>query len=97
MRRRALRWALLILAALLALMTAVSPAADVPVKVYDSTAACIPLCAVPAMLCAWGYLALSPRRRRDLLAVFGLNLLVILCLCRALLDVAECYFYYVPG
>lgn len=96
MRRHILRRALLVLAAVLTLASAMS-AADTPVKVYDSAAALVPLFAVPAVCCAWGALALSERRGRDLLLASGLNLLVVWSLRRALRDVLACYAHYVPG
>lgn len=50
-----------------------------------------------AVVFAWISLAASSRRRRDFIAAFGLNLLAVFFLCRALNDLGACYSYYVTG
>lgn len=91
--RRFFRWALLVLAVVLVLLGQM-PVADVPVLVYDGGAALVPLFSLLAAGCGWGYLALSPRRGRDLLLAAWLNMAALLTLCRAVRDLAECCFYY---
>ena len=90
------QYLLLVLTVVLTLFTG-SPTADVPVKVYDSTACMVQISAVLAVAAAWLYLAVSGRRRRDYCIAFGLNLLVVLFLCRALNDIGLCYEYYLYG
>ena len=48
-----------------------------------------------AVVFAWISLAASSRRRRDFIAAFGLNLLAVLFLCRALNDLGAGDSYYV--
>lgn len=96
MRKALLRLLLLALAVVLALLSGI-PAANPPVKVYESAAVLAPLCALLAVLCAWGYLLASDRRKRDFITAFSLNLLAVWFLFRALYDVLACYAYYVTG
>ena len=95
-RRRILQGVLLALAVLLTLLSAM-PVADVPVRVYENTALIVPVCAFLAAAASWGSLAVSPKRRRDAAAACGLNLLAVWFLCRALMDLMDCYTYYVTG
>lgn len=96
MRQKIFCRILLVLAVVLTLVSGIR-VADAPVKVYDSAAAVVLMCALPAAVCGWGFLALSEGRRRDFAAAIVLNLLTVWFLCRALEDIAECYFYYVTG
>lgn len=73
------------------------PVADVPTRVYDSAAGVIPLFALLAVAGSWLYLVISDRRRRNFLVTFGLNLLVVILLSRALSDIGVCYEYYLHG
>ena len=68
-----------------------------PVRFYDGAAAMAEISAVLAVVFAWISLAASSRRRRDFIAAFGLNLLAVFFLCRALNDLGACYSYYVTG
>ena len=96
MRQKIFCRILLAMAVVLTLATGI-PVAYTPVKVYDSAASIVLVCALPAVACGWGFLALSEGRRRDFAAAIALNLLAVWFLCRALEDIAECYFYYVTG
>ena len=96
MRQKIFCRALLVLAVVLTLASGIR-VADPPVKVYDSAAAIVLICAFPAAVCGWGFLALSEGRKRDFAAAIALNLLTVWFLCRALGDIAECYSHYVTG
>ncbi len=73
------------------------PTAEAPVKVYENRMAMVEIFAVFGVVFAWIFLAVSERRRRDLFAVFVLNLLNVFFLCRALNALEMCYLYYVTG
>ena len=96
MEKRFPRYPLLALAVLLTLLSGL-PTADVPVKVWDSAAAMVQVFAVLAVTASWLYLAVSGRRKRDYCIACGLNLLVVVFLCRALNDIGQCYEYYLYG
>lgn len=90
------QYLLLALSVMLTLFNSL-PVADVPVEVSDGMTALMLLSAPLAMASAWGYLALSDRRRRNYLIAFGLNLLTVLFLCRAIDDICICYEYCLHG
>lgn len=96
MRQKIFCRVLLVLAIVLTLASGIR-VADPPLKAYDSAFTIVLMCALPAAVCGWGFLALSEGRKRDFAAAIGLNLLTVWFLCRALKDIAECYFYYVTG
>lgn len=73
------------------------PVADVPIKVYDSAAAVIPIFALLAVVGSWLYLVISDRQKRHFLVAFGLNLLVVIFLSCTLNDIGMCYEYYLHG
>ena len=96
MEKRVTQCLVLALAVLLTALTGL-PVASAPIKVYDSMAAMMLFLAPLAAAASWGYLAVSGRRRRDYLISFGLNLLTVIFLCRALNDIGACYEFYLHG
>ena len=96
MEKRLSQYLILAAAVVLTLLTGI-PVAEVPLKVWDSSAGMVQIFAVLAVISAWLYLAVSDRRRRDYGIAFGLNLLVVLFLCGALNDLILCYEYYLCG